>query len=86
MIDTVEALILDLLEWVASGEKSYEQVMDAWRTSCPRLPIWEDASDRGLITTERVNGRSIVRVTPSGLALLQQRDSVRSRKDRERPD
>jgi hypothetical protein len=86
MIDTVEALILDLLEWVASGEKSYEQVMDAWRTSCPRLPIWEDASDRGLITTERVNGRSIVRVTPSGLALLQQRDLVRSRKDRERPD
>jgi hypothetical protein len=86
MIDTVEALILDLLEWVASGEKSYEQVMDAWRTSCPRLPIWEDASDRGLITTERVNGRSIVMVTPSGLALLQQRDLVRSRKDRERPD
>jgi len=35
----VEALILDLLEWVATGERSYEEVMDAWRTSCPRLPV-----------------------------------------------
>ncbi len=86
MIDTVEVLIFDLLEWVASEEKSYEQVMDAWRTSCPRLPVWEDANDRGLVAVERVNGRSIVRITPSGLALLQQRDSFRSRKDRERPD
>jgi hypothetical protein len=71
MIDTVEALILDLLEWLASGEKSYEGVMDAWRTSCPRLPVWEDANDRGLIMTERVNGRSVVRITPAGIAFLQ---------------
>ena len=74
MIDTVEALILDLLEWLASGEKSYEGVMDAWRTSCPRLPVWEDANDRGLIMTERVNGRSVVRITAAGLALLQRRE------------
>jgi DNA-binding PadR family transcriptional regulator len=76
MIDTVEALILDLLDWLASGEKSYEEVMDAWRTSCPRLPVWEDANDRGLITTERVNGRSVVRITPAGLALLQRRERL----------
>jgi len=37
----VEALILDLLEWVANGERTYEEVMDAWRTSCPKLPVWE---------------------------------------------
>ena len=74
MIDTVEALILDLLEWLASGEKSYEEGMDAWRTSCPRLPVWEDANDRGLIATERVNGRSVVRITAAGLALLQRRE------------
>ncbi len=66
MIDAVESLILDLLEWVASGERSYEEVMDAWRTSCPRLPVWEDANDRGLVTREYVNGRCIVRVTSSG--------------------
>jgi hypothetical protein len=73
MSDVVETLILDLLEWVATRERTYEEVMDAWRTSCPRLPVWEDANDRGLITAERVNGRSVVRVTSSGLALLEQR-------------
>jgi hypothetical protein len=72
VIGAVDALILDLLEWVASGERSYAEVMDAWRTSCPRLPIWENATDRGLITREHVNGRAIVRLTPSGLALLAQ--------------
>ena len=74
MVDTVvEALILDLLEWVAKGTRSYEEVMDAWRTSCPRLPVWEDANDRGLVMTEQANGRCLVRITASGLALLEQR-------------
>ncbi len=72
MVDTVvEALILDLLEWVAIRDRSYEEVMDAWRTSCPKLPVWEDANDRGLVRSERVNGRSVVRITSSGLALLE---------------
>jgi len=73
MIDAVESLVLDLLEWVASRERSYEEVMDAWRTSCPRLPVWEDANDRGLVAREYVNGRCVVRITSSGLALLEQR-------------
>jgi hypothetical protein len=47
MTGTAEPLILDLLEWVAGKDRSYEEVMDAWRTSCPRLPVWEDANDRG---------------------------------------
>ena len=69
----METLILDLLDWVGSRERTYEEVMDAWRTSCPRLPVWEDANDRGLIETVRVNGRSIVRITPSGMSMLAQR-------------
>ena len=73
MADVVEALIYDLLEWVAKGEKSYEEVIDAWRTSCPKLPVWEDANDRGLITQEQVSGRSMVRITAAGRALLGQR-------------
>ena len=71
--EVVEALIVDLLEWVANRERSYDEVMEAWRTTCPRLPVWEDANDRGLITTEVVQERSIVRITPSGLALLDRR-------------
>jgi hypothetical protein len=74
MTDTVvEALILDLLEWLAARERSYEEVMDAWRTSCPKLPIWEDASDRGLVTREDRGGRCVVGVSPSGRALLDRR-------------
>jgi hypothetical protein len=72
MNDTVDALILDLLEWVAHRERTHGEVMEVWRTSCPRLPIWEEANDRGLIARESVNGRSIVMVTSSGLALLAQ--------------
>jgi predicted transcriptional regulator len=79
MADTVvEALILDLLEWVANAEKSYEEVMDAWRTSCPRLPVWEDANDRGLVVRQQANGRCVVRVTELGHDLLQQRRSLQA--------
>jgi hypothetical protein len=69
-MDTVEALILDLLEWVATRERTYDETMAAWRTSCPKLPVWEDATDRELVTTSQVNGRSVVCVTSSGRALL----------------
>ena len=69
----VDALVFDLLEWLAARERSYEEVMDAWRTSCPRLPIWEDANDLGLVTRQEINGRSTVRVSPSGRALLERR-------------
>jgi len=75
MGDTLESLILDLLAWLAPRERSYEEVMDAWRTSCPRLPIWEEVNDRGLVIREEVNGRCIVRITSLGLALLQQHKS-----------
>jgi hypothetical protein len=69
----IEALIIDLLERLAKGERTYEEVMDAWRTSCPRLTVWEDANDRGLIATHQVNGRNLIRPSPTGLALLDQR-------------
>lgn len=68
-----EILILDLLEWLARSDRSYQEVMDAWRTSCPRLPVWEDANDRGLIVQEHRQGRSIVKLTASGLAFLAER-------------
>lgn len=67
----VEALILDLLEWLAKGERSYEEVMEAWRTSCPKLPVWEDANDRGLVVRDESDGRCVIRITASGLALLE---------------
>jgi hypothetical protein len=72
MTDTVvDALITDLLEWLGNGERTYQEVIDIWRTSCPRLPVWEDANDRGLVVREHANGREVVRITPAGFAYLQ---------------
>jgi hypothetical protein len=73
MTDTVENLILDLIEWVGRRERTYLETLDAWRTSCPRLPVWEDATDRGLVETAAANGRSIVRATSAGLAFLKEK-------------
>jgi hypothetical protein len=73
MTDTIENLILDLLEWVGRRERTYQETMDAWRTSCPRLTVWEDATDRGLVERAFVNGHSLVRVTPAGFDFLKAR-------------
>jgi len=45
MSDTVESLILDLLEWIGPNARPYTEVLEAWRTSCPRLSVWEDVHD-----------------------------------------
>ena len=47
--DTLNDLVLDLLEWLGAGPRPYADVLDAWRTSCPRLPVWEEANERGFI-------------------------------------
>jgi hypothetical protein len=54
--DSIDALILDLLEWIGPESKPYAEVMAAWRTSCPRLPVWEDANEQGLIARHHVEG------------------------------
>ncbi len=72
MTDTVRVLVLDLLEWLASRDRSYEETMDCWRTSCPRLPVWEEANDHGFVLIEKGHGTSSVRVSAAGLAFLQQ--------------
>jgi D-3-phosphoglycerate dehydrogenase len=68
----IESLILDLLEWVDKLDRSYEEVMDAWRTSCPKLPVWEEATDRRLVTVHTTHDHNIVRLTSTGRALLEQ--------------
>jgi hypothetical protein len=71
--NVVDALILDFLDWLTARDRTYEETMDAWRTSCPKLPVWEEANDRGLVMGEEVHGRCVVRVTSCGLALLAKR-------------
>ena len=66
-----EPLILDLVEWVVRAPRPYPEVMAAWRTSCPRLPVWEDAVDRGLVScATRDDGELWVVSTPLGRETL----------------
>lgn len=74
MSEIVDSLILDLVEWVAKAPRPYTDVMDAWRTSCPRLTVWEDAVDGGYVTREiGPTGILLVMVTPEGERLLEAR-------------
>ena len=70
MTDTVQVLVLDLLEWLARRDRSYEETMESWRTSCPKLPVWEQAVDSGFVSIDKGRGESAVRVTPAGWAHL----------------
>ena len=49
MSETLKPLILDLVAFVAERPRPYAEVLDAWRTSCPRLTVWEDAVESGLV-------------------------------------
>lgn len=60
-----EPLVLDLVAWVAFMPRPYDEVLEAWRTSCPRLTVWEDAVERGLVAVERGPGGSIQVVATS---------------------
>jgi hypothetical protein len=65
--DATISLMLDFLEWLGPEPRPYAEVMEAWRTSCPRLSIWEDAIDGGFVIRRRVDQRqAVVEVTPLG--------------------
>ena len=71
MSETADPLVLDFVEWVARERRAYSEVIGAWKTSCPRLTIWEDAADRGLVARETIAGLGlVVCVTEAGEALL----------------
>ncbi|MGZ5876219.1 MAG: hypothetical protein ACXWKP_29470 [Bradyrhizobium sp.] len=64
---TVDPLVLDFVEWIAREPRPYSEVIATWRTSCPRLTIWEDAADAGYVTRKTIRGcGAIVMVTEDG--------------------
>lgn len=70
----VHALMLDMVEWLARSPRSYAEAIEAWRTSCPRLTVWEDAMEEGVIESRRTpEGGLVVVATEKGLALLRAR-------------
>ncbi len=74
MDNHLDPLILDMIEWIAREPRTYVDLIDAWRTSCPRLTVWEDAVDRGLVARETwTGGATCVIVTDLGMSLLKER-------------
>jgi D-3-phosphoglycerate dehydrogenase / 2-oxoglutarate reductase len=69
---TVDSLVLDLLEWIGPAARPYDEVMEAWRTSCPRLPVWERANEMGFVErrAEPGNGVQTISVSSAGAAHL----------------
>jgi hypothetical protein len=62
----ITASTLELLTWVAARERTYEDVVEAWKSNCPRYAVWDDAVTDGLVTA----GRDGVALTERGLAAL----------------
>ena len=79
MTDDLDSLILDLIEWLGCSPRPYSEVLDAWRTSCPRLPVWEDANVRGFIECHHEPGPGqFVSVSRAGAEYLRN-NRVRAR-------
>ncbi|MBI2760178.1 MAG: hypothetical protein HYX51_01980 [Chloroflexi bacterium] len=70
----VSPLTRDFLTWVSSRPRTYANTMAAWRTSCPRFPIWEDALSDGLVHLQTGSGTTVdeaaVVLTARGCAVL----------------
>ena len=65
---------IELLSWLAVRTRTYDEAIDAWRSHCPRLTVWEDALGEGFICIER-NGTGVANValTDRGRAALVER-------------
>jgi hypothetical protein len=71
MSDVLTPLTIDFLAWLNAAPRPYAEVMEVWRTSCPRLTIWEDAVDAGLVAHLRAPGEpAMVGVTEKGALML----------------
>jgi hypothetical protein len=82
MTTTCDPLVFDLVQWVAREPRTYAEVIDAWKTSCPRLTVWEDAIDQGFITRKSIGARgTIVVLTGAGRALLETQAAISAEKD-----
>lgn len=73
MPHTLDPLIADFLEWLAVEPRPYGEAMEAWRTSCPKLTLWEDAVDRGFVVRRSGSGQgAMVDLTEAGRHFLEE--------------
>jgi hypothetical protein len=71
MPEAASPLTIEFLTWIASGPRTYAETMEAWRSNCPRHPVWDDAVSDGLVQIVGGEGPATrVVLTPRGRALL----------------
>jgi len=75
--DPCNTLIRELLEWIGPSPRPYAETLEAWRTSCPRLPVWEETNDRGLL----VRHRAPIRPTLENASLRSTSGPIRGGRD-----
>ena len=63
---SVSAPTVQLLTWIAEQSRSYDETIEVWQTSCPRLAVWEDALADDLV---RIDG-GCVKLTAAGRDFL----------------
>jgi hypothetical protein len=68
--EQLDPLVLDLVEWVAQRPRRYADVLEVWRTSCPRLTVWEEAVDRGYLARRPSETGTMVVMTAAGEMFL----------------
>ncbi len=78
MPEPVSLLMIEFLVWISSHRRSYAEAMEAWRSTCPRHTVWEDALAEGLIQVE--SGGTLrqaeVILTPRGRAVLDEKNQA----------
>jgi hypothetical protein len=69
---SVSLSIIEFLKWISLRPRTYGEAMESWRSTCPRLTIWEDALAEGYIQVESGTAmdQSKVTLTDRGQSLL----------------
>ena len=80
MPEPVSLLMLEFLTWVSSRHRTYEEAVEAWRTTCPRHTVWEDAFIDGLIEVKNggTQNQCEVALTPRGRAIVDRNGNHKS--------
>jgi hypothetical protein len=74
---TLEPLIADFVAWLAAEPRTYHEALEAWRTNCPRLTVWEEAQARGLVARARgADGVALMVATAAGLVFVATRNET----------
>ena len=76
MPDSISLLMVEFLRWISTRYRTYDEAAEAWRSTCPRHTVWEDAFIDGFIQVMSGDApdQCLVTLTDRGQAILDKRD------------